>query len=520
MRIKRNLIVITSLVLIFILSGFGYSETKQEYWPTQGWRTSTPEEQGIDSEKLAEAVEYIIKNNVNIHSFLVIRNGYLVADVCFYPYAPDTKHDFASVTKSLTSTLVGIAVEKGLIESTDLSMLDFFSDRTVNNLDEAKKSMSLDDLLTMRSGLNCIAQPTEVTLFQMMGSPDWVQFMLDLPMEDEPGTRFIYNSGAVHLLSTIIRKTTGRSALDFARSNLFEPLGISDVAWPMDPQGISNMGWGSLRMRPHDMAKLGYLYLKNGQWHGKKILPFSWVKEATTSQANFQSGNGYGYLWWVYKDQTYSALGRGGQCIYVLPRKNLIIVMTGGGIPWGTLHFPNTYILPAVHESKSSLPSNPKGVSMLEEAAKKSAKAIKPQSKTPSPLPETAEKISGKEYIMDRNPFGILAFQLTFVNEKEAKIRLNLALDTDRFPEFHLGLDGIPRMKPGRFGIPAAGTATWESENTFIIHINEIGNINRLDITLVFEEDTATMSLSEKGGLGEFTANARLKVSATEILDH
>ncbi|UCE20926.1 MAG: serine hydrolase [Candidatus Aminicenantes bacterium] len=517
MRIKRILIAIASLVFIFILSGFGCSGIKEEYWPTQEWRTSTPEEQGIDSEKLAEAVEHVLRNNVNIHSFLVIRNGHLVADVCFFPYAPDTKHDVASVTKSLTSTLIGIAVEKGLIKSTDLSVLGFFSERTVNNLDEAKKSMSLADLLTMTSGLECIAQPTEVTLFQMMGSPDWVQFMLDLPMETEPGERFVYNSGAVHLLSTIIRKATGKSALDFARSNLFEPLGISDLAWPMDPQGISNMGWGSMRMKPHDMAKLGYLYLKNGQWEGNQILPSSWVKEATKSHANFQSGNGYGYLWWVYKDQTYSALGRGGQCIYVLPEKNLIIVMTGGGLPWGTLHFPNTFILPAVHEEKSSLPANPEGVSMLAKAAKKAAEGVKPLPTTPSPLPETAKNISGKEYIMSPNPFGILAFQMTFMNEKEAKVRLNLALDTDRSPEFHLGLDGIPRMSPGRFGIPAAGTAKWESENTFVIHINEIGNINRLDITLVFENDTATMSLSEKGGLGGFTAQARIKVSSTEM---
>lgn len=517
MRTKRIFIAITSLVLIFILSRFGCSEAKKEYWPTQGWRTSTPEEQGIDSVKLAEAVEYVVKNNVNIHSFLVIRNGYLVADVCFFPYAPDTKHDVASVTKSLTSTLIGIAVEKGLIKSLDLPVLDFFPEKAVNNLDDAKKSISLNDLLTMRSGLECIAQPTEVTLFQMMGSPDWIQFMLDLPMKFKPGDRFVYNSGAVHLLSTIIRKATGKNALDFAKANLFEPLGIFDVVWPMDPQGISNLGWGSLRMRPLDMAKLGYLYLKNGEWEGKQILASSWVKEATESHANFQSGNGYGYLWWVYKDQTYSALGRGGQCIYVLPGKNLIIVMTGGGLPWGTLHFPNTYLLPAVHEEKSSLPSNPEGVAMLAEAAKKAAKGRTLQPSTAAPLPETAKKISGKEYIMDPNPFGILAFQLTFMNEKEAKVQLNLALDTDRFPEFHLGLDGVPRMNPGRFGIPASGTARWESENTFIIHINEIGNINHFDITLVFDDDTATMNLSEKGGFGAFTAQARLKTPKAEM---
>jgi len=113
------------------------------------------------------------------------------------------------------------------------------------------------------------------------------------------------------------------------------------------------MGWGSIRMRPHDMAKIGCLYLKNGRWEEKQILSSSWVKEATKGQANFKSGNGYGYLWWIFEDQAYSAQGRGGQCIYVLPRKNLIIVMTGGVLPWGTLHFPNTYILPLFMNQKA-----------------------------------------------------------------------------------------------------------------------------------------------------------------------
>lgn len=193
-----------AFVLLFSVTSFA-----QSYWPTQGWRTSTPEQQGMDSNKLAEAVEFILRENVRAHSLLVVRNGFVVADAYFYPCTPNARHDVASVTKSITSTLIGIAVDKGLVKDVSQPVLGFFADRKAVNLDERKRAMTVEHLLMMESGLQFINSPTEVTLFQMMGSPDWIQFMLDLPMTDPPGTRFAYNSGAVHLLSAIVRKTSG-----------------------------------------------------------------------------------------------------------------------------------------------------------------------------------------------------------------------------------------------------------------------------------------------------------------------
>lgn len=489
---------------------YGFSGIEEDYWPTQGWRVSTPEEQGVDSRTLAEAVNCVREKNLNIHSILVIRNGYIVTDVTFDPFTPDTKHDVASVTKSITSTLIGIAIGKGLIEKIDTPVLDYFPDWDVKNLDAKKRQMTVENLLTMTAGLECIAQPTEVTLMQMMGSPDWIQFMLDLPMEFKPGKEFVYNSGGVHLLSAIVRKATGKSSLEFAEANLFKHLGISDVSWPMDPQGISNTGWGSVRMKPHDMAKLGYLYLKNGIWDGEQIISSSWVSEATQTKVKLRGGDGYGYLWWIFEDNSYSALGRGGQCVYVLPEKNLIIVMTGGGLPMSTIQFPDNYILPAVH-NKQSLPPDQEGVSQLKDASRRAAQRKKMKPEDVPPIPEIAQKISGKKFTVESNPLGVLDFRLTFIDEREAKIQLDLALDSDRAPEYLLGLDGVSRISQGRFGIPASGTAAWESYDTFKIHINEIGNINRFDIVIVFDEKTAELSLFEKTGLGKFTARARLR---------
>jgi len=153
-------------VLFILLSATAWA---QPYWPTRGWRATTPEEQGLDSTVLAKAVEFVRRENVRAHSLLVIRNGFMVADASFYPYTPKTRHDVASVTKSITSTLVGLAVDRGLIKAVSQPVLSFFPDRRVAQLDERKKTMTIEHLLTMQGGLQCISSPTEVTLFQMMG---------------------------------------------------------------------------------------------------------------------------------------------------------------------------------------------------------------------------------------------------------------------------------------------------------------------------------------------------------------
>ncbi len=263
-----------------------------DYWPTEGWRTSTPEEQGLDSQQLAELMDYLQgQNSFTIHNLLIIRNGYIVTDAYFYPFAPAYLHDLASATKSFTSSLIGIAIDQGYIESVEQSVLGLFPERTVANLDAKKQAMTVKDLLTMRSGFQCINRPTEVTLSEMWASPDWGQFVLDLPMTAEPGTRYVYCSPNVHLLSAIIKETTRMSALEFAQEHLFGPLGVSDVIWPSDPQG-NTLGWGDLKLAPHDMAKLGYLFLNKGLWDGQQVVSPAWVKAAT-------SGSSYGYQWWL-----------------------------------------------------------------------------------------------------------------------------------------------------------------------------------------------------------------------------
>lgn len=490
---------------------FSVTSFAQSYWPTQGWRTSTPEEQGLDSNKLAEAVDFVLREKVRAHSLLVIRNGFVVADAYFYPYTPNTRHDVASVTKSITSTLVGLAIDKGLIKDISQPVLGLFADRKASNLDEGKRTMTLEHLLMMESGLQCINSPTEVTLFQMLGSPDWIQFMLELPMTDAPGERFAYNSGAVHLLSAIVRKTSGMNALSFARRHLFEPLGISDVFWPADPRGEDNHGWGDLQLRPHDMAKIGYLFLNNGLWEGKQVLSASWIRAATQRRVSLRDGESYGYLWWMPAQPPglIEARGRGGQRIIIWPEKNAVIVFTGGGFEPGRV---GPYLI-AAFESDKPLPANPAGAARSEASTKRAAEPPTASKSEGALWPETAAAISGKRFVLEPNPRSLQALTVTFKDRREAV--LHLALDpgvSDRPQlEFLVGLEGVPRLAPGRFGLPAACKGAWKSPDTFVIEIDEVANINQFLLELTFEDGRLNGKLVETTGLGSVPIRGKLE---------
>lgn len=476
-----------------------------DYWPTEGWRTSTPEEQGMDSAKLAEMMDYLQgPKGFDIHSLLIIRNGYVVTDATFYPFAQDSLHDLASVTKSFMSTLVGIAIDQGTIEGVEQPVLDFFPERTVANLDANKQTMTLEDLLTMRSGFNCINQPTEVTLSEMRASPDWSQFALDLPMTAEPGTRYVYCSPNSHLLSGIIQETTGMSALAFAQEHLFGPLGISDVIWPADPQG-NNWGWGDMKLAPHDMTKLGYLFLNEGRWDGLQVVSSAWVEAAT-------SGSSYGYQWWLKPSGFYFATGVGGQEIWVLPDRDMVVVMTGasgggGAGAWGD-QLMNSHIIPLA-DSTASLPPNPGGVAALESNIQVAAAQVEVQPEAVSPLPEIAQRVAGQTFVMDSNPVGLQSFSLTFPEEAEAM--LSLSFNDGNHIEWLIGLDNVLRFSPGLQGLPSGAKGWWESDNVFVVHREEIGSSRSREegISATFEENEVTLQIEATDGV--LTITGRLE---------
>jgi CubicO group peptidase (beta-lactamase class C family) len=357
-------------LLAFLITTFSYSLSPAAVntYPANGWQTSTPEEQGMQSQVLANMIEEIKMKGYNIDSISIIRNGYMVLDAYFYPFSKGQKHIIHSCTKSIMSALIGIAIDKGYIKNVDQTIVDFFLDRKISNLNKHKKSITLENLLTMASGLECRDswRYGYVGLGEMMNSDDWAQYVLDLPTAEPPGERFEYCNGVSYLLSVIIQKTTNMRTLEFAKKNLFGPLGITDVRWQTSPQGI-DIGWGRMWLKPHDMAKIGWLYLNKGRWADKQIVPAMWVKESTRAHIDATDAH-YGYQWWVDSNGYYAAVGAKGQGIFVLPDKNIVTVFTGD-LP-DKAAYPDrpayiiknllkSYIIPAAVSTKP-LPFNPK----------------------------------------------------------------------------------------------------------------------------------------------------------------
>jgi CubicO group peptidase (beta-lactamase class C family) len=472
-------------------------------WPKDGWPTSTPEEQGIDSRKLVATLDSIRAARDRIHSLTIIRNGYLVLDATFFPYEAGGLHDLASCTKSFTSALVGAAIGKGLIRDVRQPMLELFPRHTVSGADPRKQDILVEHLLTMTSGLNCGLGPQETELFQQQGSPDWVQFALNLKMAQPPGAGFAYCSPGVHLLAGMIQETSRMSPLEFARENLLEPMGIKDVIWPADPQGV-NCGSGDLRLRPLDMARFGYLYLRRGEWDGTRLLPEEWVIESFKPHVELPAepgapDRGYGYLWWLWPG-VYRANGRGGQVIAVWPDKDMVVVMTGAG--YRAQDILLSHILPAA-VADEPLPEDREALDLLQARIDEAKRAPSP-SPVP-PLPPLAGWISGMTYRLNSNWIGMKSLRLTFSG---GEARMDATLGQEAL-SLAVGLDDVYRVSPGRFGLPAACRGSWKSENVFVAEFDEIGNNAHWWATMTFIGDRLVVDMLEATGLPGVKAEGR-----------
>ena len=462
------------------------------YWPTQGWRTSTPEEQGFDSTRLAEGLQSIRSQNINIHSLTIIRNDNLILDAYFYPYDGETFHEIASVTKSVMTTLIGIAVDQGKLNLDD-KMVSFFPERVIANGGFLKNRVTVRQLTGMTSGLDCTSENDEQTLAEMGNAPDWVQFTLDRKVKHLPGTYFEYCSPGMHVLSAILQESTGMTTAEFARINLFEPLGITDFLWEEDPQGY-NDGWAGLYLHPRDLAKIGYLMLHQGQWEGKQIVSSEWVTEATRLQKKTGRGDDYGYGWWVPPPTQFvefAAEGRGGQYIRVLPELNLVIVTTGGGFEWNEIV---PMLVPAM-VSSDALAVNPEGMEQLDVALTAIRQAPPPQSVPP--IPEMAFSISGRTYAFEFSPLDLKTICWEFDGSTEA--RLNASFYSQPDLDLRVPLDGVYRMYPvGEHDLMLGMRGSWIDSQTFLFEYDTIANHDAYTLELHFDGDVVKINEKER----------------------
>ena len=500
--LKRIVLVVVIAVLMLhgLLIAPSASSQDSTVWPTSGWTVSTPEAEGMNSQAVADYLLALSEPSLTVDSVMIVRHGQIVAEAYYAPSTADTRFSIYSATKSVTSALVGIALERGYIKSIDQPVLSFFPDRTVANLDAHKEAMTLRDLLTMGSGFECDANANPAAEDAVFASEDWVQAVLEMPMADAPGSQWRYCNLNFFLVGAILEAATGQSAMDFARANLFEPLGISDVAWATTPSGV-NGGAAGLQFSLRDWAKFGYLYQRGGEWDGVQIVPAQWVADSLTNQLSTPFGVGYGYGWWVFEALGGLSLGGGGQYIFVIPGTDVLLVATGNATEaTRTMHQLGAILggLMSMPYGTAPLPENPEGAAQLSaviEAVANPAPAAVP------PLPDMAGQISGKVYGLfspdlfqlepvmetvipglDLSVRGVQALSLTFAGE-EATLALFFA-DGEQ-EELPVGLDGLYRISESRLGTIGA-KGEWLTDHTFRLYVKTIGASMQLRMDMTF----------------------------------
>ncbi|QDW38414.1 serine hydrolase [Bradyrhizobium sp. KBS0727] len=507
-------IVLATIMLTASICGAAAQEKSQEkseqkpqvsaepVWPTKGWQTSSPEEQGMDSADLAKLVAYGTSRRFD--SLLIARHGKIVLDAYYAPYSADIPHIINSSTKAVIGTLAAMALKDGLLDSTDHPVLDFFADRSIANLEDRKKAITVQHLLDMTSGIDW-REPTDgqpVTFFQMERSPDWTKFVLDLPMSDAPGDIFNYNSGNPHLLSAILTRLTGMSAEDYAKARLFGPLGIDEWRWRRDPQGVSTGGNG-LALKPRDMAKIGYLYLRRGEWEGKTLVPPGWTEKASHAtidmnlkfEPDFRYSN---FFWALPKRNVYMAVGYHCQVIMVFPALDIVAVTTARDFySFGAV----TDFISAAVKSETALAPSPDGADLLASAVREVS------TEKPSEVgvaPDTAAAISGKVFTFRGNALGLKSLSLTLAGSQP---RVDLEF-YDRDPTAPsrkvggpIGLDGLYQkgdMTPA--GVSAA-KGSWSNDHTFVLRRLILGaGLSEQMYTLSFDDGKLNVRGQDRNG--------------------
>jgi CubicO group peptidase (beta-lactamase class C family) len=433
----------------------------------------------VSSSAVLAFIEAADKNIDAPHSFILVRHGHVVAEGWWTPYSADAPHSLYSLSKSFTSTAVGLAVAEGKL-SIDDEVLKFFPEDAPADPSRNLRAMRVSDLLRMSTGHQ--VEPTR--------PPDkvWTKNFLAQPVPHKPGTHFLYNTSATYMLSAIVQKATGKTVLDYLRPRLFEPLGIENPRWDTSPQGISLGGYG-LSIRTEDIAVFGQLYLQKGKWNGTQLVPATWVESATSRQtsngSNPQSDwdQGYGYQFWRCRHGAFRGDGAFGQFCVVMPEQDAVIAITSGTKDLqAVLNLVWEKLLPAL--KPESLSPDDDSRNKLER--KLASLTLPPQQGSGSPA-----KAWTKKYVLPSNP---------------QKLE-SIALETDAqggAVTLITRIDGVERRiscgsgywKKGRMAYgpafpeqPVAASGAWVGDDTFKARICFSETPFILTMTLKFDGD-------------------------------
>lgn len=427
---------------------------------------STPEAAGIPVAAIKAFVDEAEESGQELHSFMLLRHGRLLAQGWWNPYRPTEPHILFSLSKSFTSTAVGLAAAEGKL-SLDDKVIAFFPEEKPAEISPNLAAMQVRHLLGMSTG------HAEDTMQAIDRNPldSWVKAVLSVPVEYAPGTHFLYNTGASYLLSAIVQKVTGQTLLDYLQPRLFEPLGIEQATWESSPQGINTGGFG-LSLTTAEVARFGQLYLQKGKWQGRQILSENWVEEATASHIsngddpNSDWAQGYGYQFWRCQHGAYRGDGAFGQYCVIMPEQQVVLAITSGlsGDMQAVLNLVWKHLLPAMQAEK--LPEDPAAQQIL---AQKLAKLELPTVKG-QPLTAIAEQVSGKRFVFGENDQKIRA--MTFDFDKEGGV---LVVEDERGSHtVEMGSDvwrlGTTDLDP-RGPRQVAACGNWTTDDTYIIRL-------------------------------------------------
>lgn len=481
---------------------------------------STPERQGIPSRAILAFVQAADSSIDAMHSVMIVRHGKVVAEGWWAPNDARTPHVLYSLSKSFTSTAVGLAVAEGKL-SVDAPVMSFFPTEAPASPSANLRALRVRDLLRMSTG-----QISEAAVGFV---PDttlppgtWVQRFLAHPIPYKPGTHFLYNSPATYMLSAIVQKTTGQEVLDYLQPRLFAPLGIERPTWVTSPEGIDAGAYG-LNARTEDIAKLGLLYLRRGEWHGARILPAAWVDSATTRQVSNGSDpssdwdQGYGFQFWRSR-HGYRGDGAFGQYMLVLPEQDAVVAITSGvkdmqavmNLVWDRL-------LPAMRAAP--LPDD--GAAQRALRARLNTLVMRTAiGRASSPI---AANVSGRWYTLPANERGIQAIALDLTSPVPALL-VRSATGETRTP---FGSGSWVRSEAGftngmeRFlAVPphpaVAASGAWTTDSVFTLKLVTIGTPYYSTMTFGFHGDSVT--LDGRYNVSFFpTTLARLEGVATPV---
>ena len=490
-----------ALFFLLLALAAALAQAQSTAWPTQTWQTATPESQGMDSRALQSLVGFGSFNQMD--SLLVIRHGRIVLETHYAPFQDGNLHTLNSATKSVVSTLVGIAIGKGLLPDARTPVLQLLPGRTAANNDARKQALTLQQLLDMTSGLEWdepLADAPPRSAIEMERSRDWTQYVLDRPMAQAPGTAFNYNSGNTQLASAILSQATGQSAEQFAARELFAPLGITRWRWRKDAAGVSTGGFG-LYLAPRDLAKFGLLALHHGEWEGRQLVPRAWMDQAFAASVpmnlepglDFRYGNG----WWAIPARGVTmAVGFHRQLVVLLPEHDVVVVTTG------RTHYSFAQLIDGVQAAirAAPLPDDAAAQQALTERVRQAS--VDPEIRATGPAPAgMIERVSGRKWKLSPNALGVQQFALNLGAEPNYEVVSAAGPGgPTRTSTYALARGGRYVRSDGAFG-PAVSRAEWLSDGRLAVYTRFIEQGETATNLMRFLDDKVEVEYSYSNGM-------------------